>query len=291
MKKTLLLFAVIGIFSCKEGGDKASTLKTPSGYEYVEHIQGEGEVAKLGDYVKFNYALRGSNGKVLQPFSTGELATLMIPKEETKLKENPFTELFNGVNIGDSISLMIPIDSLPNKGPGLDSMEYLQYDIAVKQIISESDYKEEQEAKQRAAQALAEKMQAMETEIADIVSRTLSEYKSNNLELETTDSGLKIHIHEKGSGKMFKKGDSATVNYYGVLVKDGSMFDNSYFRGSPFNFKAGQGMVIAGWDEAIQKLPQGTKASLFIPSDQAYGATDRPGIPANSELMFYIDIQ
>lgn len=88
---------------------------------------------------------------------------------------------------------------------------------------------------------------------------------------------------------MPKVGQQVDVHYYGVLKDDGSMFDNSFQRGENFQFRLGVGRVIAGWDKGVALLPAGSKATLFIPSDMAYGATGRPGIPANSDLVFYIE--
>ena len=83
-----------------------------------------------------------------------------------------------------------------------------------------------------------------------------------------------------------------TVQYYGLLVDDGSSFDNSFRAGRGYTFRLGRGEVIPGWDEAIPLLPVGTKASLFIPSALAYGETGYAGaIPPNAELYFYVEVE
>ena len=53
----------------------------------------------------------------------------------------------------------------------------------------------------------------------------------------------------------------------------------------------GAGQVIKGWDEALVNLKVGDKATLFIPSDLAYGATGNSGIPPNANLIFYIEVE
>ena len=80
------------------------------------------------------------------------------------------------------------------------------------------------------------------------------------------------------------------AQYYGTLT-DGSMFDNSFQRGTPFRFAVGTGQVIKGWDEGFALLPEGSKATFFIPASLGYGASDRPKIPGNSELVFYVEVE
>ncbi len=70
------------------------------------------------------------------------------------------------------------------------------------------------------------------------------------------------------------------------------MFDNSYKRGTPYTFTLGQRGAIDGWDVGFQRIPRGSKATLFIPYQMAYGESGRPpSIPAKSELVFYVELQ
>lgn len=105
----------------------------------------------------------------------------------------------------------------------------------------------------------------------------------------TTVSGLKYIIWKKGDGEKAETGDNVSVHYAGRLL-DGSPFDDSYKRGKPFTFPLGGGRVIKGWDEAIAYLNVGDSATLIIPSELGYGAADRPTIPANSTLIFDVQL-
>lgn len=105
----------------------------------------------------------------------------------------------------------------------------------------------------------------------------------------TTASGLKYIIWEKGDGEKAETGDNVSVHYAGRLL-DGSPFDDSYKRGQPFSFPLGGGRVIRGWDEGIAYLNVGDSATLIIPSELGYGPADRPGIPANSTLIFDVQL-
>jgi len=105
----------------------------------------------------------------------------------------------------------------------------------------------------------------------------------------TTASGLKYIIWKKGDGDQAETGDNVSVHYAGRLL-DGSLFDDSYKRGQPFAFPLGGGRVIKGWDEGIAYLNVGDSATLIIPSELGYGATDIPTIPANSTLIFDVQL-
>jgi FKBP-type peptidyl-prolyl cis-trans isomerase len=74
------------------------------------------------------------------------------------------------------------------------------------------------------------------------------------------------------------------VKYTGFL-SDGEVFDENS-TGVTFTLNG----VIAGWQIAFLKFTKGTKATIYIPSGLAYGANTRPGIPANSNLIFFVEL-
>ena len=101
-----------------------------------------------------------------------------------------------------------------------------------------------------------------------------------------------IEIVKEGDGTTFPKaGETVVIHYTGTLLSDGSKFDSSVDRGTPFETRIGVGRVIAGWDEAIPKLSVGTKAKLTIPSELAYGRSGAGGaIPPNADLVFEVEL-
>lgn len=103
----------------------------------------------------------------------------------------------------------------------------------------------------------------------------------------TTPSGLQYKVIVEGTGPVPKETDEVITHYRGTLI-DGTEFDNSYKRNEPATFPVTN--VIKGWTEALLKMPVGSKWQLFIPSDLAYGERGRPGIPANSTLLFDIEL-
>ena len=104
-----------------------------------------------------------------------------------------------------------------------------------------------------------------------------------------TESGLRYIILEEGSGDAPDLGDNVSVHYAGFLL-DGTKFDASYDRGEPITFPLGQGRVIKGWDEGISLLKVGGKAKFIIPPDLGYGDRAMGPIPANSSLIFEVEL-
>ena len=105
-----------------------------------------------------------------------------------------------------------------------------------------------------------------------------------------TKTGLKYIILKKGEGKKPSSGDLVKVHYKGELL-DGTVFDSSYKRDQPIEFKVGEGQVIPGWDEGIMLLDKGDKARFIIPSHLAYGKNGAGGvIPPNATLIFEVEL-
>ncbi|EIE19661.1 hypothetical protein COCSUDRAFT_25703 [Coccomyxa subellipsoidea C-169] len=85
-------------------------------------------------------------------------------------------------------------------------------------------------------------------------------------------------------------GDSVSVHYTGSLT-DGSVFDSSVDRGTPFEFKLGAGQVIKGWDQGIAGMCIGEKRRLKIPASLGYGEHGSPPkIPGGATLIFETEL-
>lgn len=92
-----------------------------------------------------------------------------------------------------------------------------------------------------------------------------------------------------GTGDEVKVGDEVLVHYVGKL-QDGTEFDNSQKRGEPFLFEVGGGRVIQGWEHGLIGMKVGGQRILVIPPDMGYGNRNVGPIPANSTLVFSIEL-
>ncbi|WP_347053243.1 peptidylprolyl isomerase [Flavobacterium olei] len=107
---------------------------------------------------------------------------------------------------------------------------------------------------------------------------------------DKTESGLRYKMIQKGEGKRAEAGKTVSVHYEGSL-ENGKVFDSSYPRKKPIEFKLGIGQVIEGWDEGIALLQVGDKARFVIPSDLGYGPAGAGGvIPPNATLIFDVEL-
>jgi FKBP-type peptidyl-prolyl cis-trans isomerase FklB len=107
--------------------------------------------------------------------------------------------------------------------------------------------------------------------------------------VQTTASGLEYKVVKAGDTKApsVNATDEVSVNYRGKLI-DGTEFDSSYTRGQPATFPANG--VIKGWQEALLLMHPGAHFELFVPPELAYGPSPRPNIPANSLLIFDVEL-
>lgn len=105
----------------------------------------------------------------------------------------------------------------------------------------------------------------------------------------TTASGLKYSDIVEGSGPTPQRGQTLSVQYTGTLL-NGTKFDSSLDHGKPMEFQFGVTPMIKGWDEGVATMKVGGKRKLIVPPALGYAAQVRPKIPANSTLVFEIEL-
>ncbi|MEK6684734.1 MAG: FKBP-type peptidyl-prolyl cis-trans isomerase [Nitrospirota bacterium] len=104
----------------------------------------------------------------------------------------------------------------------------------------------------------------------------------------TLPSNLQYKVITAGNGERPKSSDTVTTHYRGTLI-DGTEFDSSHKRGQPASFPVTG--VIAGWTEALQLMPVGSKWQLFVPSNLAYGPRGAGQmIGPNATLIFEVEL-
>lgn len=213
-------------------------------------------------------------------------------------------EGFGMLGEGDSATFRVNSDSLfkqpGQRPPFIKAGEFVKFTVKVVKVESAEEMKKEMSAMQ---EEMMKKMEAAKAEQSIKDEAGLQEYfKANNLKPEKTASGLYYIVDKQGTGDMVKSGDTAFVNYSGMLT-DGKVFDtnmeevakkNKMDRPGPFkalSVPVGGHRVIQGWDEGLTLFKKGGKGRLFIPSVMGYGPQGYPPmIPANANLVFNVEI-
>ena len=296
MNPRILYFVLgLGLFvGCSTEGKR---LKDDRGYEYQIIRKGDSEPIPMESYLFLNMDLYYKDSLVSPPRNSATQPQMLKISAE-KRDFGYFTSLINllgKLHAGDSIHYFFPVDSFGQIPPGFDKFtEPVTYRIGIIKVMDEAKFKiysdSLQQAQEKVRQAVRDQLPAVET----MVKGYYDTYKKGGFDsqMKSTPSGLRYVIHEEGTGAKPAKGEQVSVAYYGMLDADGKMFDNSWTRGMPHQFPLGQGQVIQGWDEGLQLLNKGTKATLFIPANLGYGAAGNPpSIPENSALIFYVELE
>lgn len=112
---------------------------------------------------------------------------------------------------------------------------------------------------------------------------------SPNKATPTVAENVKVEDLKVGSGSAVKSGDTVLIHYTGTLA-DGTKFDSSVDRDEPFETQIGVGQVIKGWDLGVVGMKVGGKRKLTIPPSLGYGDQPNGSIPANSILIFDVEL-
>ena len=106
----------------------------------------------------------------------------------------------------------------------------------------------------------------------------------NNPDVVELPGGLQYRVVKAGTGPVPQATDQVRVHYAGTLI-DGTEFDSSYRRGEPTVLSVGQ--VIEGWQQALTRMPVGSRWQLFVPSDLAYGHAGAGGVIGPDETLIF----
>jgi FKBP-type peptidyl-prolyl cis-trans isomerase FklB len=138
---------------------------------------------------------------------------------------------------------------------------------------------------------IADKLFQMKNEKAEANLKAGKEFLETNKNkpgITALASGLQYEILKEGNGPKPLARNKVTCHYHGTLI-DGTVFDSSVRRGQPATFPLN--MVISGWTEGLQLMPQGSKWRFFIPPHLAYGDRQTGAhIGPNSTLIFDVEL-
>jgi FKBP-type peptidyl-prolyl cis-trans isomerase len=277
--------------------------KLPSGVYYTIDEAGGTEVIKSNYEVTFNYTtglMGGKNYDSSTDTAFGHVtpAKVIVGQRQLlsgwdeaiqKFKKGSKGKIFIPSNYayGDMKYGIRPNDTIP-------ANSIIKIDLEIVDALDSTGVAK-QKAEVAKQQAEAAKLQAEAAKALALKDDSIIQdfIKTNNLPAKKTASGLYYVIIKEGTGEMPKVNDDVTMNYTGMFL-DGTKFDSNedtaFQHVAPFNFPLGQRRVIAGWDEGVAMLKQGTKAKLILPSAIGYGAQGSGKIPANAVLQFDVEL-
>jgi FKBP-type peptidyl-prolyl cis-trans isomerase len=286
MRKNLMIIAAaaLGLASCKGGFKQAD-----GGLLYNIRTDKSGPTIKPGDFVSLNLVLKTEGDSVLG--STYELGRPAPQIMEKNPRKGDVTSAFLFLSEGDSATVKLAIDSMFKKGaprpPGIKG-KYLVYEIKVEKVIARGNQTEPVFNAHITDYFKAQGELVKKQEPAKI-KKYVADKK---LKTTTTASGLQYEITKPGAGPNAVAGDTVVVNYAGRLLS-GKLFDTSIKEVAMKETKqfdprrtyepiklvvgaVGPGSVIKGWDEGLQLLNKGAKATLVIPSELGWGEQGAP---------------
>lgn len=283
----LLICSLLVVPACKTSKRPTTLL----GYEYEQHIDKGGRKPKAGEHAYF-HAITMVEDSIIEnthvyPFIPNMRIEVAPDKEVEAIIDG-----LKVMGIGDSITLYIPIDSLPFAPAQFQSFKEIKQVLALLDIKDEDGFKKDMAVRQQFLHALADSLRGRDSVTRINLGGFIKDYLDQKLtdRLQNTEDGVKYMILREGAGERPSTGDMVEVNYAGSLLNQ-FVFDASFPKGQPYVYRLNTGQVIKGWDSVISQFNEGTEAIVFIPPALAYGkAGYAPDIPPDSELVFYINL-
>jgi FKBP-type peptidyl-prolyl cis-trans isomerase FkpA len=289
MKNILLLFSTLAfsilLLSCGSNGYK----QTDSGLTYKFHKSNRGPNPSIDNIVMIDFAYRYPEDSVF--FHSKDAGQPGYVKIEPSGYEGDIYEALRMMTKGDSATFKFNAHSFFTISAGSPIVpDFINPDDSIYVDILMHDFFNQEQFEAHMAKQREEFMKDQEVASVNEMRRLEQYLEENNINEEPEESGMVIIVTEQGRGPQPQTGQTVTAHYTGKLL-DGTVFDSSVERGTPFSFTIGRGQVIRGWDEGFSKLNVGSKARLIIPSHLAYGDRDRgPVIKAFSTLIFDVEL-
>jgi FKBP-type peptidyl-prolyl cis-trans isomerase len=170
------------------------------------------------------------------------------------------------------------------------TLDYKEVSNGFKAVLEGSDTRiKEVEVEKFLSAAFEEvdKRSRVKNEDALVKAKNFMDENSKKTGVVTTESGLQYEIIKEGNGAKPSVDNSVLADYVGTLT-NGEIFDSSKERGEPAEFNLGS--VIPGWTEGLQLMSEGSTYKFYIPPQLGYGEYAQPKIPANSVLIFEVDL-
>lgn len=260
--------------SGKLGSKPDISFKTPFKVENQTHqvIQkGDGEVLRDGDRVcTRSLALDAKTGKVIN--STWDKSSPECSIVISKKSIPAYYDTFKGLKVNSTVAV-----GIDESGSGSSSQATSSYIMALT-FVSRS---------KNLTRAQGQKVTDLPSDLPKI---SLDDKGKPSLDLNgyQPKGGLVVQPLIKGKGAKVGQHQSVSANYTGWLASDGKQFDSSWDRGQASDFSLDQ--VVKGWQQGLAGQTVGSQVLLIVPPDLGYGSQQQQKIPANSTLIFVVDI-
>jgi FKBP-type peptidyl-prolyl cis-trans isomerase FkpA len=308
MKKTIYPIALIFLAVFVSCG-RADYKRTRSGLLY--HLipsDSKDSVAKNGDWIKLYFTQRINDDSVLSS-NFGKLPLYQqvsaghIDHDGHEGHSDP-SELYSLLKKGDSVNVVMLVDSLIKQNPGEPLPPYLKkgdritigirvLDVFRADSLYREDYQKEYAAylpkmkKERVEQRLKEIEEVAKSEEGAKQRKEVEDYlAAKGLKAQRIGNGTYVLIKEQGTGTKAGPDKYVSVKYAGRTMATDSVFESNTFSG----LLLGEGNVIEGWEEGLAMFNEGGKGTLFIPGYLAYGNNPGPGGRENEALVFEIEL-
>lgn len=284
MKKNVTKLALIGlaiatIFAFGACSKYKGFKKDKSGiyYQFYGDIHDTADQPQTGDLVGILISLRAGDS-LLFP---------MMPQQMVmdSIYEGDMFAALRMMHVGDSATFILDgpkfFEQMMNPGQEYEfGDDPLYLDVKLFGLMKKADFEKAQ------AEMQAQLDERRVQEVAEI-----DKYLKDNPGMKQLETGVYLKTVKKGNGDKVEPLQNVKVHYTGRFV-DGTVFDSSVERGTPFEFTVGAGQVIPGWDATVSGMKVGDKVTVLIPSDLAYGdgSMTRGAIPPYSPLVFDIEL-
>ncbi|HOH74776.1 MAG TPA: FKBP-type peptidyl-prolyl cis-trans isomerase [Paludibacteraceae bacterium] len=215
---------------------------------------------------------------------------IFAPKNKTKVEQKPALVLTNTIDsvsyaIGVNVGTVFKQQMLQFPGGDYDVTILAEaFSVALKGDTTLLSY----DQANAFLDAYLSKIQEAETQKSKSEGETFLAENKKREGVVTLPSGLQYQIVKQGDGPKPKETDKVKVHYEGFLL-NGKKFDSSLDRGEPISFPLNQ--VIQGWTEGLQLMPVGSKYTLYIPYQLAYGEQGAGQfIPPFATLIFEVEL-
>jgi len=272
MRQILLPFICLLFLNACSSESTTSFDVGESGLHYQFHKQLEDIKPQVGDEIHYHITVRKGE-KRLSELNKKQVMPLSPNK-------NPILQAFKLMGLGDSLTLALFVDSLPKRmTEKFDTGDTMLVDLKI------FDIKRKSEIDRNIADRNAR---------ADRVTKNVREHITNftngNLACQKTNSGLQYVIETEGTGKIAAEANRVSLHYAGFLT-NGNEFESTFRKGKPKAFYFDdRTQTVPGFTEGLQLLKAGSKATLIIPHNLAYGDKGLGPIPPAADLVIYVEM-